>query len=343
MNSRITTDSSQRGHIQDAANVLSATPYTGFSDEAAGGEVIRSDADEGCYLLAIELPQFRQLGQQSRAGMRADAGCAAENFIFFAEVIVGFDVLADEFIELGDLIVERFNHFADALTNLRMADSFASIQLLGAQVSKLSAATNQVGQLIGLGADGRFGLRLNDLSETCEDCGIDGVGFGELANASREVTNLSWRGNDDFEIRLKQFGDDGAFVTASCFEDYQRNVVRLKGFDELFCARETVGQGDVDCGRTRGDVECLFGNVDANEKRFCHGLLPILQMRTRRTHGSAVHSAVRVGSTVAARITLRDGLADQDTTDLSSPAFSGSARYARLTAKRIYYGTFNHD
>jgi hypothetical protein len=73
-------------------------------------------------------------------------------------------------------------------------------------------------------------------------------------------------------------------------------------------------------------------------------LLPILQIRTRRTCGSsAVHSAVRVSPTVAARITLCDGLADQDTTDLSSPAFCGSARYARLTAKRIYHGTFNHD
>jgi hypothetical protein len=46
---------------------------------------------------------------------------------------------------------------------------------------------------------------------------------------------------------------------------------------------------------------------------------------------------------VATRITLSDGLADQDTTDLSSPASCGSARYARLTARRIYYGTFNHD
>jgi hypothetical protein len=94
-------------------------------------------------------------------------------------------------------------------------------------------------------------------------------------------------------------------------------------------------------------------------------------MRTHRTYGSpAVPAAVRVSSIVAARITLRDGLADQDTTDLSSPAFCGSARYAslktrlryarlryaslktrlryarlryaRLTAKRLYYRTFNH-
>jgi hypothetical protein len=90
-------------------------------------------------------------------------------------------------------------------------------------------------------------------------------------------------------------------------------------------------------------VKCVFGNVDADEEWFLHGFLPILRIRTRRPRGSAVPAAVRASSIVATRITLSDGLADQDTTDLSSPASCGSARYARLTARRIYYGTFNHD
>ncbi|MGA2094059.1 MAG: hypothetical protein ABSH16_11750, partial [Sedimentisphaerales bacterium] len=138
--------------------------------------------------------------------------------------------------------------------------------------------------------------------------------------------------------------DDWTFVSAGGFEDYQGNTVRLKGFDELLCARGIVGQRNVDRGGTRSDVKCFFGNVDANEKLFLHGFLPILQMRTRRTCGSsAVHAAVRVSSIAAARITLGDGLVGQDTLDLSSPASFGSARYARLAERRIYYGTFNHD
>ena len=251
--------------------------------------------------------------------------------------------MLNEFVELGDLVVERFNHFADALANPGMSDGFASIQFLGAQVSKLSAATNQVGQFVGLRAGGRFWLWLNDLGKTGEDCGIDGVGLGEFADASREITDLTRGGDDDFKVCLEQFSDDGTFVAACCFEDYQGDAVRLKGFDELFCARGGVGQRDVDEAGTRGGVKCVFGNVDANEKWFLHGFLPILRIRTRRPRGSAVPAAVRVSSIVAARIMLRDGLAGLGTTDLSSPAFCGSARYARLAAKRIYYGTFNHD
>ena len=246
MNSEITTNSRQRGHIKDAANVLSATPYTRFACEASGREVVRGNADKSSYLLTIELTQFGQQGQKHRAGLRADAGGAAEDFIFFTEVIVGFDVLLDEIVEFGNLIVKGFEHLADAFANLRMADGLASIQFLNAQVGKLSAATHQVSQFVGFGAGGQFWLWLNDLGKTGEDCGIDGVGLGKFADASCEVTNLAWGGDNDFKVCPKQFGNDWTFVAAGCFEDYQGDAVRLKGFDELFCARGGVGQRNVD-------------------------------------------------------------------------------------------------
>jgi hypothetical protein len=349
MNYRITTHGSQRGHVKGAANILSAAEYTRPAGEPPGDKVVRGDANEGCYLLTIKLSQLGQLSQESRTGMRADTCGAAENFIFFAEVIVGFDVLFDEFVKLGDLVIEGFEHFADAFTNLGVKYELTSVRLLHTQVSKLSTAPHQVGQLVDFGAGRRFWIWLNDLSEAGKDIRVDGVGLGPFAEASCEIADLSWGSNDNLKVCHKQFGDDGTLVSAGCFEDDQCNFVRLKDFDELLCARGIVGQRNVDRGGTRGDVKCVFGNVDADEERFIHGFLPILQMRTRRScclrqeDAGAVPAAVRVSPTVAARITLRDGLEGLGTLDLSSPASCGSARYTRLTARRIYYGTFNHD
>jgi hypothetical protein len=282
MNNRIPANSRQRGHIKDAANILSSAKYVRFADKTAGGKVERGDADESSDLLTVELSQFGQLSQESRTGMRAYAFGVADNFIFFTEVI------------------------------------------------------------------GRFRLWLNDLCETGKDVCIDGVGLGEFSEASGEITDLSWGGDNDLEVCLKQFGDNGAFVTASCFEDDQCDFVRLKDFGELTCARGIVGQRCVDEAGTRGDVKRVFGNVDADEDGFIHGFLPILQMRTRprsclrQEDTGAVPAAVRVSPTAAASITLCDGLEGLDTLVLSSPASFGSARCARLTERRIYYGTLIH-
>lgn len=81
VNDRITTNSSQGGHIKNAADFFSATPDAGFAGETAGGEVVRSDAYEGSYLLTIELTQFGQLGQESSAGTGAYATLRGETFI----------------------------------------------------------------------------------------------------------------------------------------------------------------------------------------------------------------------------------------------------------------------
>ena len=344
MNSRIETFSAQDSHIEDASDFFAATPDVGLSGEFSGAEVIRSDAYKGGDFLSIKPAKFGQLRDKHSAGFGSNTFSTLQDIVFPAEVIIGLDVLFDEFVEFGDLVVEGFEHLADAFANLRMEDGLASVQFLGTQASELFSATHQVGQIINLRAGRGFWLGLDDLGEASEDCGVDGVGFGPFTEASCEVTNLAWRGNDDFKVCPKQLGDDGTLITAGCFEDDQCNVVRLKGLDELVCARRRVGQRNVDRGGARRDVKCVFGNVDADEEWFLHGFLPILQMRTRRSHGaSAVPAAVRVSSIVAARITLCDGLEGLDTIDLSSPASCGSARYARLAARRLYYGTFNHD
>jgi len=265
MNNGIETHSTQNGHIKDTANVFSATPDMGLPSETSGAEIIRSYADQGSNFLTVELAEFWQSGQQDCAGLRSNAWGALEDFVFLAEVLIGLDVLLDEFIEFGNLVVKDFDHLADAFANFGMADGLATIQLLGAQVNKLATAANQVGQFVRFGAGLRFGLRLDDLSETGKDACVDWVGLGKFTDATCEVTDLAWRGDDDLELCLKQFSDNGTFIAAGCFKDYKCDAVILKGLDKLVDARRRVGHRQVDGGRAGGDVKCVFGDVDTDE------------------------------------------------------------------------------
>lgn len=268
MNNWIETHSTQDGHVEDTANVFSATPDVGLSGETSGAEVIRSNADQGSNLLTVELAKFGQLRQKNCAGLRSDARGALEDFVFLAEVVIGLDVLLDKFIEFSNLVVESFDHLADAFANSGMADGLAAIELLSVQVNELATAADQVGQFVRFGAELRFGLRLDDLSETGKDACIDGVGLGEFADSACEVTYLARRSDDDLEVCLEQFSDNWAFITAGCFEDDKCDVMRLKGLEELADAWGRVGHREIDGGWTRGDVKSVFGNVDADEQWF---------------------------------------------------------------------------
>ena len=265
MNNWIETHGTQNGHIQGTTNVFSATPDVGLAGVTPGAEIIRGNTDQGGNLLTVELPKFRQLGQQNSAGLRADAFNALQDFVFLAEVVIGLNVLLDDFVEFGDLTIEGFEHLLDASANSGMSNGLAPIQFLGAQVNELTAATDQIGQFVPFGAKLRFRLRLNDLSEAGKDACIDGVSLGEFADSACEVTDLAWRGNNDLEVCLEQSGDNGTFISAGCFKDDQRDTMQLKEIEEFVDARGRIGQRNVDGGRTRGDVKCVFGNVDADE------------------------------------------------------------------------------
>jgi len=339
----ITSRSSQSGHVEHVAYFFSASPDAGLACESAGAEVIRSDSDQRGDLLSVEQSQFRKLGQEYRAGLGSYSGCTSEDFIFVGQFLVGGDMLGDQLVNFGDLVVEGFDHLADAFMHSGMTDGLLTIDFFCSQGSQLIASGNQVGQFFGFTVELRPWFWLDDLSEACQHSRIDGVCLGQFSDASCELTDLTWRSDYDFEVGFEQSGNDGTFITAGCFKYDQFNIIWFECLYQLLYSAAGVGQRQIDGGRRRANTECVFGNVDAYEDLFFHGTLPVLQMRARRACGSPTAlSAVRAGPTAATRIMLCDDLVGLGTLDLSSPAAFGSSRYARLAQSCFSYGTLIH-
>lgn len=341
---RIEATGGESSHIQNAANIFAAAPDVSVAVIFSRRAVIRSKACEGSDFLAVELSELGQIGDEHSAGLRTYAGRALKDAVFVFEVVVGIDMLADKLVDFIYLEVERFEHFLDALFDFRMMYHQQAVGFLGSQVVELAASANEFCQFSGLGCRVCFRGRPDDLSEFCQHMSIDGVCLCPLAKAVGKVTDLSRIDYNDRKACIKQLGCDWFFVTACGFEDDKGNGVFFEHSTKLAMTVERVWQTGFKQFRAGSDVKGFFCDIDTDINRFRHGFLPYLQIRARRLCGTgAAQTAVRVSPTVAARITLCDGLADQVTTDLSSPAFYGSARYARLAAKRLYYGTFNHD
>jgi hypothetical protein len=341
---RIAPHGGQGGHVKQTADIFSTSPYTGLSCETAGAEVIRRYSYQGCYLLAVEQAEFRQLAQEHGTCLRSYSGRAADDLVFAAELLIGLNVFLDKVIESCNLVIKSLYHFAHACEHLAVTDHLLSVHFLGSQVGKLSASLDQIGQFFGFMAESGPWLGLDDFSEAGQDSGVNRVGLCDFADAACELAYLARRSNDDIEVSFEQGSGERTLIAAGGFHYDQFDLVRSECRYQLLCSGIGVGQRQTDCGWRRADTEGVFCYVNSYENLLIHGTLPILQMRARRTCGSSTApSAVRAGPTAATRIPLRDGLRDLDTIDLSSPAACGSTRYARLAASRFLYGTFNHD
>ena len=214
MNNRIATHCGKSGHIKDAAYLLSPSPDPRFANEASGAEVKWCNADQGSDLLTVELSQLGQLGEENCTGLGSDAGSAAKNLVLLTKVIIGLDMLLDEFVELPDLEVESFNHLSNALSDTRVADGFHPVRLLGMQVCELTSSTDKVCKLVRLAGGKAFGLRLNDLCETGDYACVYFIRFCPLAEAAGEIANLFWRSDNNLEACLEQLCGDKTFVAA---------------------------------------------------------------------------------------------------------------------------------
>ena len=340
----IPSASGQGGHVQHTADFFSATGDVGTSIFFPRLSIVGSQSDQCGDLMAIESAQFGQMRQEHGAGLRADAGCALEQSIFVLQIIVGLDVVVDEFVKFPDLLFERFDHFADTLTDLDMVDHSIAVGFLGEQVMELSPSCNQFGEGLNMGCFRLFWLGFDNFAESGDDAGVDGIGLGEFAETSCEVSHLSRIGDDHIVAGLKEFDGERFFVTASCFHDNLCYTEVMQAVNEFPVALSCVEITAVELDGLGCDLKRFFGDVDADEKCSGHGVLPFLPMRAWQRRWLLAQAAVRVRSIATARTTLRDGLEDLNTTGLTPPLAAASARYARLVSSQncTYGTTTNH-
>jgi len=345
---RIAPPGGQSGHVEQAAYLFAAAGDAGFAHLDSGLTIKGSYAYQGGDFMTIEFSQFGQMSDEHSAGLRANARGAAQDSIFVTEVIVALNVVLNEIVELTNLGLEGFDHFADAITNFEMMCHFGTVGFLGKHVGELSPSADQFGQELRLWLSGRPIGGFDHLAETSEDFGIDGVGLGVFAQTFCEMTHLTGIDHDRLESGLDQFGSESAFVSAGCFQDDLGDIEALQSGQELSVAFSNIGVITLELGWAGGDLEGIFGDVNSDIERFGHGSTPFLPMRAWRRVSPLAQAAVRVNPTATTRTKLRVGLDDPVTIGLTS-SVAGSARcaplcpglrFARLADNNVIYGIF---
>jgi hypothetical protein len=302
---------SECGHVQNAPDGRTSAPDRALTLKATAVVVEGRQADKRADLLAIELPEFRQVSQKRGGGSRSDARGAAEDSGFTAPVVVGFQEGEDALLDRPDVLIEAIHHVLNALANLSRGASFKTIGFGRAQLDKLPSARDELFQFLLFFR--RFGdsARPDVLAEAGNDGGVKAIGLGQDPQPASEVANLA-RIDDGHEVTVvDELGDQASLIPARSFDNDQARSRRRKLPVEFLQSALVVGQRESSAFREQTTVEGIPGDIDADErgKRPVHGKLPVLRMRARvGLRPTSALAAVRVDSTKPATITLPDGL-----------------------------------
>ena len=308
---RIATLGGECGHVEDVSDRSPSSPDGASTLKVTAVTIEGSQPGQGADLLTVESSQFGKFSKECDGCGGPDAGSTTEHVDFTTPVVIGLEEFGKFVFDALDLAVQQVDDFLDAPANRLHGDRFATVGFGGTDLDELPAATDQLLQF-GLFFRGFRGCpRSNMLSESGDDLGVDPIGLGQDAKGFGEVSDLS-RVHDRHEVpRFQQLGNKASVVTSGRFDDDETSsrlrqpTVKLLQTGSIVVNRERLLIGK-DAG-----FECALGDIDTDERsnRSIHGIVPVLQMRTRLGRRPAtVPAAVRARSTKPATITLCDGL-----------------------------------
>src|SRR4030042_630374 len=102
------------------------------------------------------------------------------------------------------------------------------------------------------------GNRLHQLSKLSQNFCINGIGLGQLTYAAGKISYLSRIDNDNRQVCLQQFGNNGSFVASGCFKDNKSDVMIFEALTKLAMTIRCVWQIVFQDIRATGKVECVF-------------------------------------------------------------------------------------
>jgi hypothetical protein len=319
----------QSSHVEYGADGFTPATDGAFALVFSAVAIERSQSDQGGYLLAIELTEFGDIGQECGGSDAPQPWDGLHELGLVAPVVIRFDEDFDGGFDFADLPFQEFEDGLDAFPDGLSVGDLEPVRLHRAEVDELSPPSDELldfGLFFG-GFLGRLGLHL--LGEEGQDAGIQAVGLGDQAEGPGKVPDPAGIDDRDVITGVEEVGDELSLVAARGFQD--KAAIRGRGQQllELLVSRGVIGQGVSLTGGEKVEIERGLGNVDPDPRqiRAIHGDVPFLPMRARAAFGAASAPAtVRADFQRPATILLCDGVLSAEARTIYRRPFRGWLR-----------------
>lgn len=252
------------GHVESVSNVHSASAGGSFSSESTAVPVGWCDSDESCDLLSIESSEFGQFGDEYSDRGRSNAGNRGEDSGASLHEIIALNDLIDFGFERLHLLLEQLDHFLNHALHAFVVGAGKSVLFPDDIRGELSSSGRQIFEFLLCFTERNRDSRLHALGKQSNDTSINGVGFRELSRGLREVTNLSWIDDGDFEVPAAECLGERSFESPRRFHTNSFGATFFEKFQKLTMSQWIIGDGDkFFIGRDK-DIEFVFGDIDAD-------------------------------------------------------------------------------
>ena len=215
-------------------------------------------SDESLEHAGGALTEFGQFGDDGGTGCCGDAWNALEQVAAFTHGLAGGDLFGNRVLDAFDLLVEGLDHALDAGLDVLLEDHAEVIFLGNACIDELAATQGGCLQTGLLWARQGGVARPGPLAEGGQHAGIDGIGFGQPADAFGEMPDLAGICACDRHVLAGQRRHDDQLIATGCLDDDEPDAAACKLPCELARRRLAVGRRgclERSIGVQNGDVE----------------------------------------------------------------------------------------
>ena len=288
LEARVAPAGDQGGHVEFTSQQGAPSTDETFAFVTAAVARIGGDTCQGGSGGAVQTAQLGHFGQERMGHGRPHPGFGQELVAFEAQGLGGIDELIDECFDVLDLPIELPQQFALALEQdlERQATRLVGEALAGVQ--ELIAAPGELAQVTLLSQGAIHGSGVGLGSETGQHVGVDGVGFGPLAQAADEVPHPGGIDNTQEPALVEEEFNQGLFEAPGGFAHQMER--RLEGLEQALQALEARGGIGQRAGQLGVDVELegVFGDIDSDVDRGRVHAHPCNASRSERTAQSTV-------------------------------------------------------
>lgn len=231
----------ERRHVEHIAKGLSSTADGAFADSFAAVINVGRHTHQGGDLFAIELPEFRQLGDEGRGANMADAWSRLHEVIALFPVVVGLDKFVDGVIETCKILRQGFDGAIEALAD-ELGKVLVEPVLLGdAELDELPTTRDELVEFLAFFRDFRERAGFDVVGEAGQNLGINAVVFAEEAKGLGVGMSLAGIDDGDDVTSPHEFADDLTLIGAGGFEDDEASSRSRKLREQLPVSLGIVG------------------------------------------------------------------------------------------------------
>ena len=267
-------------HIENVTHGHATPIDTAVSLKLSAIEVIGRETDEGGDLLAIDLAELRQGGEERKGEGRADARHGDEQAIAVGETRIGGDKFRQPLVEEKNIGLQSHQATLAKTPQHGVLEMSRLVHGSDMLVTQLAPHGYDLGEVFNCIVAVHNACRHNR-DVFCDQSRVETIILGQDTAGASELTKLVRVDASHRQSGREQRTDDAALVTTARLKANRRDREWAQPYNQLGPTGRVVAYRKAQPLGQQQNVQTVLRHINATKGKLCHLRIPSLLMRAR--------------------------------------------------------------